>query len=129
MPQRGLSRAALVFKALCVLDEALDQARRGRVAPSLGLRFAIAFLYAVGDRRREYFDREPYDEFWRLATQSSATLLEGHNIEGYGRLNTMGANLNGIARAAGMPIEGEVTTALHNARQQSQAVTGQPPCP
>lgn len=112
MPHGGLSRPALVFKALRVLDEALEQARRGPVAPSLGLRFAIAFLYAVGDRRREHFDREPYDEFWRLATQSDANLTEGHNVAGYGRVTTMSANLNGIARAAGMPIEGEVLAAL-----------------
>ena len=116
MPGGLLTREALVFKALCILDETMEQARRGRVPSSLGLRFALAFLYAVGDRRGEWFDRQPYDTFWREATQRQEDLTEGHNVDAYGRVMHMTASMNAIARAAGMPIEIEVMQALRSAR-------------
>lgn len=111
-----LSREALVFRALCVLDETCAQAREGRVAPSAGLRLALAFLYAVGDRRAEWFDRQPYDEFWRVATQEHAAIAGGHNTEGYGRSVTLTSNMNAIARAAGMPTDPPMLAALARAR-------------
>lgn len=115
MPGR-LSRETLVFKALCVLEEAIEQARKGAVPPSPGLRLALAFLYAVGDRRREWFDREPYDQFWRLATQADANFTEGHNVDATGRLTQMTANFNGIGRAAGMEVDVTVLHAIKRAR-------------
>lgn len=121
MPGGRLTREALVFKALCILDEAMDQARRGQVQPSLGLRFALAFLYAVGDRRGEWFDRQPYDTFWREATQKQEDLTEGHNVDGYGRVIHMTASMNAMARAAGMPIEAEMIAALRRARSPDRA--------
>lgn len=121
MPGGLLTREALVFKALCILDEAMEQARRGRVPASLGLRFALAFLYAVGDRRGEWFDRQPYDTFWREATQRQEDLTEGHNVHAYGRVMHMTASMNAIARAAGMPLEIEVLQALRRARAGERA--------
>lgn len=70
--------------------------------PSPGLRLAHAFLYAVGDRRRKWFDREPYDHFWSLATHDDANFSAGSNVDATGRLTQMKAYLNGIGRAAGM---------------------------
>lgn len=64
-----VGKEALAFKALCVLDEAIADAREGKVRPSAGLRFALAYLYIVGDREGEWFDRQPYEEFWQAATQ------------------------------------------------------------
>lgn len=115
MPGR-LSREALVFKALCVLDEAVEQARAGAVPASPGLRLALAFLYAVGDRRKEWFDREPYDGFWRLATLGDANLAAGSNVDATGRLTQMNAYLNGIGRAAGMDVDVTVLHAIKRAR-------------
>ncbi len=105
-PSRPI-KEALVFKALCVLDEAMEQARGGKVLPSLGLRFALAYLYAIGDRRKEWFDREPYDEFWMLATKRGA--CDG-GTDSVGRFTAMQANINGIARAAGLEM---TVTVLH----------------
>ncbi|MES2339610.1 MAG: hypothetical protein V4537_16080 [Pseudomonadota bacterium] len=101
----GDLKQAMVFKALCVLEEAQRAARRGRVEPSFGLRFALAYLYAVGERRGEWFDREPYIEFWRVATKESAvsTGVNG-GVDGSARTTTLGKCVKGIARAAGMEM-------------------------
>lgn len=110
-----------MFRALCVLDEAVDAARIELVPPSPGLRLALAFLYVVGDRRQEWFDRQPYDDFWRQATTVDATLTEGHNTAGYGRVIHMRASMNAIARAAGMPIDLKASQAINRARERRTA--------
>lgn len=99
-----------------MLEEALEESRRGAVRPSPGLRLALAYLYAVGDRRREWFDREPYDGFWRLATQQDANFSAGSNVDATGRLTQMTAHLNGIGRAAGMEVDVLVLQAIRRAR-------------
>ncbi|MDB5581504.1 MAG: hypothetical protein JWR80_6680 [Bradyrhizobium sp.] len=90
----GLDRRRLTFLALCVLDEAWDQARSGKVPASIGLRLALACLYALGDRRNEWFDREQYEEFWRAATQSD---LHGAGAAAFGRSQQLTSSLNAIA--------------------------------
>jgi len=104
---------ALVFKALCALDEAYDEAAEGRVYPSFALRFALAFLYAVGDRRAEWFDREPYDEFWREATVNDATW----GTPAVGRMQKLNASFNAIARAAGLERDPNVQSEMRDARK------------
>ena len=116
---RHLDRAT--FLALVVLDEAMEMTKAGRVPASTGLRLALAHLYAVGDRRREYFDREPYDSFWRLATQQDNT---GSPPEDYTRWAMLLSNFNGIARAAGAPATPEFFIAVHDARRAAQKETG-----
>jgi hypothetical protein len=112
------NRDQLVFKALCVLDDAIDQSCRGKVPASLGLRFALAYLYAVGDRRREWFDRQPYDEFWRLATKRDEAGNGLHcGTEATARRTSLNAAMNGIARAAGMKITPPIMERLLRARQ------------
>lgn len=111
-----LSREALVFRALCVLEEVVEESRKGAVRPSPGLRLALAYLYAVGDRRREWFDREPYDGFWRLATQQDANFSAGSNVDATGRLTHMTAHLNAIARAAGMELDVPLLHAIKRSR-------------
>lgn len=51
----------LTWKALCVVSEATEQARKTAVKPTLGLRFALAYLYAVSSDG----DRRCYDGFWK----------------------------------------------------------------
>lgn len=113
---RGDVRRALTFKALCVLAEAQAAAKRGRVPPSLGLRFALAYLYAVGDRRGEWFDREPYVEFWQVATRGTAT-SNGVNsdVGGSARAATLQTCVNAIGRAAGVEVTVNVLIALSKA--------------
>ena len=109
----GDMKKALVFKALCVLKESVEAAASGRAPASYGLRFALAYLYAVGDRRGEYFDRQPYVEFWQLATRDGPT---GDDTHGVGRRTTMQSCLNGIARAAGMDLTPEINAKLSKSR-------------
>jgi hypothetical protein len=109
-----MSRNRLVFLALCVLEEAADAAARGRVAPAVSLRLALAYLYAVGDRRAEWFDRQPYDEFWRVATQEEAA---GPSAAAFGRSQALTAALNAIARAAGMERDARHLEATRRARE------------
>lgn len=92
----------VTYLALCVLQDAVDQSRAGAVAPSLGLRLALAHLYAAGERRGAWFDREPYDGFWTIATQQVAC---GDNAEAFGRFQHLNAHLNAMARAAGMEMD------------------------
>jgi len=98
------------FLALCVVVEAEDQSRRGKVAPSLGLRLALAHLYDASDRRGAWFDREPYDAFWKAATQDDR--CDG-SAGAFGRRQQLTAALNAIARAAGMELD---VTADHRLR-------------
>lgn len=107
--RQGDMKQALVFKALCVLHEAQEVAKRGRVPPSAGLRFALAYLYAVGQRRGEWFDREPYVEFWQVATQRDEA---ANDMGGSARATILQVDVNGIARAAGMEMTPEVTAAI-----------------
>lgn len=92
----------VTFLALCVLQDVVDQSRAGAVAPSLGLRLALAHLYATGDRRGMWFDRQPYDGFWTEATKQTAS---GDDAAAFGRQQHLNAHLAGIARAAGMEMD------------------------
>ncbi len=105
----GDMQQALVFKALCVLEESLHAAETGRAPASYGLRFALAYLYAVGQRRGEWFDREPYIEFWQLTTRDGPI---SDDTEGVGRRTTMRSCVNGNARAAGMELTPDVMAAI-----------------
>lgn len=53
-----LTRDDLIRKALLVVEEACAD---GRVHQSMGLRFALAYLYAVGKTK----DRGAFDRLWR----------------------------------------------------------------
>lgn len=90
------------FLALCVLQQAIDASKRGKVPPSIALRLALAYLYDVGVQAGTWHDREPYDEFWTAATQEDQ---HGDNAAGFGRSQMLNAHLNAIARAAGMEMD------------------------
>jgi hypothetical protein len=49
----------LATKALLALEEAAAAAEHSPLQPSLAVRFALAYLYAIGAG-----DRGPYDLFW-----------------------------------------------------------------
>jgi hypothetical protein len=50
----------LVAKALCALEEAVQQCRYGKPERSFALRFALAYLYA-----RNPGDRAAFEDLWR----------------------------------------------------------------
>lgn len=110
-----VDRDQLVFKALCALEEAREQSRQGRVPPTFALRFALAYLYSVGDRRREFFDREPYDDFWQAATMEDEA---GGSAAAFGRSQVMTSAFNGIARAAGVEPDVQLLERIGRARRR-----------
>lgn len=116
----GLGRRKLNFWAMCVLYETSEAADRGAVPPSLSLRLALAVLYELGDRRAEWFDREPYDDFWREVTRP----IPDDHPEEIGRWQVINASLNGIARAAGFVRTPDFDDAIKRARRKNGA--GQP---
>ncbi|CAN5470585.1 hypothetical protein BH10PSE14_BH10PSE14_27470 [soil metagenome] len=112
----GFDRRRLTFLALCQLDEAFEQATLGKVTPSVGLRLALAFLYAVGDRRKEWFEHEPYLEFWQAATQDDRC---GGSAAAFGRSQILNASFNAIARAAGIERDVELMRRMSDARKRA----------
>ncbi|MDB5577588.1 MAG: hypothetical protein JWR80_2764 [Bradyrhizobium sp.] len=107
-------RRRLTFLAVCVLDEACDQPRLGKVPALIGMRLALANLHAAGDRRHAWFDREPYETFWRAATQSD---LHGGSAAAFGRSQQLTSSLNAIARASGMERDVSLTARMSEARK------------
>lgn len=124
--RKGDLKRQLVFKALCVLTEAMRDAERGKVRPSLGLRFALAYLYAVGERRREWFDREPYVEFWQFATKDGAPTRGCQTMSGSARGTQMRTCINAIGRAAGVEITADVNARLGKAVGHNETIFKEP---
>lgn len=77
----------LTFLALVALDEVLAG---GPVTQ--GFRFALAYLYRVGD-----LDRRWFDQFWQAARAFNG---DRRSAEGFGEIQTMTASLNAICRSA-----------------------------
>lgn len=118
-------RARIAFLALAVLYETMDLAKRGRVAPSPALRLALATLYVLGDRRGEWFDRQPYISFWHEATQRDAA-GDGCNagVEASARQTMMWSDMQGIARAVGIELTSDVRMAMRKTWERSASAGG-----
>jgi hypothetical protein len=76
---------------------------------ALGLRFALAYLYATTAGERWLFD-----EFWKHATSSAGT----DYTSAFARRQSLTACMNGICRAAGMERTPELMQQLRHARGQ-----------
>jgi len=61
-----IDRDHLKFKAMCALSEVVDQCGHAPVAPSLALRFALAYLFSISDG-----DRSSFDMFWKTVRQGN----------------------------------------------------------
>lgn len=106
----------LVILALAVLDEALDQAKRGRIEPSPALRLALGYLYRVTRRRGERYGPAHCETFWKWGVgESFPTAAAAGRYGEYRKMNLDGA-FEGIAAAAGAPITPDVTAAIREAR-------------
>ena len=90
-------RQHLIVKAMRALMEVADSSGAGPIAPTLSVRFTLAFLYAVSDG-----NREPFDLFWREIRnpQDSAYSTPTAN---YLRATGSRTALNGIGRSVGYP--------------------------
>ena len=102
-----VARARLIFLALCALDEIVDQAKDAPVRPGFGLRFTLAFLFALSDGR----ERACYDGFWRCVTPQKEPHREHRLYYDYAD-----GHLRAIARTLGFDFEAELREAINRAR-------------
>ena len=108
----------LVFKALCALAEVVEQCRTGPVIPTFAVRFALAYLYAVGDA-----DRSPFDEFWR-AIRTGGEHEFSDVMANVMRVTHAQTAMTGIARGCGVELCVEYAARLAAARHRPGAPAG-----
>ena len=90
-----ISDRQLAFKALCVLSEAAESAHKEPIAGTLGVRLALAYLYATA--RSD--NRKVYDEFWQ--TIQSKPEGQTEHISAYMRGTLADTCIKGMVRAHG----------------------------
>ena len=88
---------ALTFKALCALDEVASQCGAEPVKRTFAMRFALAYLFAVGTG-----DRRCFDDFWRIIAEPLPWATSVSHASYYRGTQARTA-LNGIARSVGYP--------------------------
>jgi hypothetical protein len=104
-----VARERLIFLALCALDEIVDQAEGGPVRPTIGLRFALAFLWACSDGTA----RGCYDGFWRCVTPKKPDeQYRSHSL--YHQF--AGDHLRGITKTLGFDFETKLRARINRAR-------------
>ena len=104
-------RDHLVFKALCALDEAIDECHALPIRPTFALRFALAFLFAVSDGRRD-----PYDAFWREIGDGKESAYSA-DAGRYIRTSYARTAMTAIARGVGVELSVDVMQRLSAARK------------
>ncbi|CAD7336149.1 hypothetical protein SPHS8_00874 [Sphingobium sp. S8] len=112
-----LAQEHLIFKALCVLDDAVDQAQQAPVQPAPGLRFALAYLWSVSRSS----DQRSFVSFWRSAVGKERGGRSDH-VEDIARFNEVRASFSSIARSVGF----EPTVAFHDALRRARGLTTYP---
>ena len=101
----------LTYKALCVLDQAIDDCHAAPLHATLGLRFTLAYLYAVSDGRRE-----PYDAFWR-EVRDAKTIAYSDSDQGYLRATYARTQLCRISRGVGIELTADIMQRPRDARK------------
>ena len=114
----GFDKAALTFKAVFVVYEAVDQTQRGPVKLTVGLRFALAYLYTTTGKLKP-------DQCKRFVSclaerHKGQTDQMGH----YMRRREAQAHLTAIMVAAGIEPNLDNETMIRNAFAK---LTNQPP--
>jgi len=113
-----------IFHALCVLEDAFEASRQGRVAPSPALRLAVAYLFSVTGRGSKGGKMDVYAEFWRAGTMEDGGPILASQ---FGRRQTLNACFNWIAREAGMERDVSLMQRLSSARERYQAMASGAP--
>ena len=103
-----IHRDKLVLAALCVLDEAVERCHDTPIKPSIGLRFALSYLYSVSSGERHQFA----NFVQAIQDDVAGTSLEGERR--YIRSTHARGCLLGIFRAVGYPLTPE---AAHKIRR------------
>jgi hypothetical protein len=96
-----------------VLDEAIDACRGAPIKPSLGLRFALMFLYALSDG-----DRGSFDEFWRIIQSPEDN--QNETAGRYIRATLARTHMTGIARSVGRELGVTYSQKLSLARKPQE---------
>ena len=110
----------LRFKALCVLDQAIDDCHYAPLRGSLGLRFALAYLYAISDGRRE-----PFDAFWREVHDAKAFAYSEED-QHYLRTSYARTQLCCISWFVGIKLTADVNAAANGCEEGSIETYGRP---
>lgn len=89
----------LTYKALCAVSEIVEQSKAGPVAPSMSLRFVLAFLFVQSGKQQKWI----YDQFWRYIQEDypHATCAEQ---AGYFRSRDTQGCLNAMVEQNKMPM-------------------------
>jgi hypothetical protein len=93
-------RDQLVFKAICALDEIVDQCSEGPVKATQAMRFVLAFLYS----QSKSDDRDSFDQFWKIIRNEYQTAYSDHD-QRYIRLTNARICYTGIARSCGVHMD------------------------
>lgn len=104
----------LTMKALLALEEGALEVRAGTARPSFAIRFALAYLYAVGNGERWLFD-----EYWQGIIGKAGQEQASRYLAGVVRQNTVEASLNGIYRSVGIERTVSVLDAARAALRRS----------
>lgn len=105
----------LITKALHAVEDACWLAQQGPVDPSFALRFALVFLYANGDGRRECFDT-----FWKIVTDHPSQYRHGsESIQNTIRGSYANRELYDIYKAVGVHRSHEMV--FHSALARGKA--------
>lgn len=103
------TREHLIFKALCVLDDAIDSCSPIPVKPNVGLRLALALLFVFSDG-----DRQIFDEFWRTVIADDRAIISGDKVEA--RTSYARTYLTAICHDVGTPLSVDLMIELRQAR-------------
>lgn len=107
------SRARLTFLALCALEDAAEEAKRGKVEPTPALRLALGFLCAVS--KGDGGPTSMYASFWDEAVLRGDC---GDHPGAVGRFQMLNACMNGIAAAAGRERDSALMAAARRDREK-----------
>ena len=106
-PAKPPTRARLIYSALCVLDQTIDDCCPHPVKPNPGLRLALALLHFWGEG-----DRSPFDQFWRVVTAAPNAITRTPDT----RATYARTYLSAICRQVGMPLSVDMLIGLRKAR-------------
>lgn len=96
--------------ALAVLDEAAHACHDAPIKPTIGLRFALSYLYAMSDKA----ERQHFSDFL-IAIQDDVSRISREGERSYIRSTRAQTCLKGIMLAVGYPSTPEAQAALYEA--------------
>jgi hypothetical protein len=115
-------RDHLVFKAICALDEIVDQCSTGPIRTTLAMRFVLAFLYS----QSKTDERRNFDDFWKIIRDEHLQAYSDHDRR-YMRVTYARTCLTGIARSCGLLMDIETQNMIAAVREKVRSRGGPQP--